>query len=151
MIKRMSLVMVIFAVILLSSAGIMRCDATELHDRVESFFKQVNDGKVSEAVDFIYSDNPWMNRAADAIQNIKTQMLNLDQIVGKYCAHKKLIEKVVAERFIYISYFVAYERQPLRFEFEFYKPKDKWMIYSFSFDDKIDLEVEESARLSTAL
>jgi hypothetical protein len=39
-----------------------------------------------------------------------------------------------------------FERQPVRLEFVFYRPKDKWIIYSYSFDDNIDEELIDFSR-----
>lgn len=33
-------------------------------------------------------------------------------------------------------------RTPIRFTFEFYKPKDSWVVYSFKYDDAFDDDVE---------
>jgi hypothetical protein len=45
------------------------------------------------------------------------------------------------------SYLVKYDRQPLRFIFKFYKPNDKWVLYSYALDDSLDDEIQEAAKL----
>ena len=52
----------------------------------------------------------------------------------------------VRGRFVHVTYLALYDRQPVRMEFQFYRPKDEWIIYSFSFDVKFDDEVEAMAR-----
>lgn len=114
--------------------------------KIEEFFAKIKEGKVEDAVDFIYSENPWIIQNIDAVQNLKNQMMGLDKMIGKYQAHEKLIEKKVADRFVYLYYFVAYERQPVRFIFEYYKAADRWTIYSFSFDADLVEEIEDLAK-----
>ena len=42
---------------------------------------------------------------------------------------------------------MKYDRQPFRYIFEFYKPNEKWMLYSFKIDSEIDSEIEQSAKI----
>lgn len=45
------------------------------------------------------------------------------------------------------SYLLRYDRQLIRFTFQFYKPDKEWMLYSLSFDVTLDDEVEEAAKM----
>lgn len=113
---------------------------------IQAFIAMLKAGKSSEAVDKLYSGNPWMSNSSDAIQNVRTQLGSLDKMVGKLRNHEKLQDIEVGARFRYVSYLAAFDRQPVRFIFEFYKPEDTWMLFSFSFDDELDDDVEKSAR-----
>ncbi len=124
------------------------CYAESYDDKIVQFFKLIQEDKPSEAIDFIYSENPWFSQKSDAIQDVKMKFTNMKSFVGNYNSYEKIFEHTIANRFVHISYFVAYDRQPLRFNFQFYKPKDQWSIYSFSFDDELIKELEESARLA---
>lgn len=112
----------------------------------EAFIALVQANNVSEAVDQLYGSNPWLGKSSDAVTNVKNQLASAPKLVGALKNHEKLQEISVGSRFKYISYLAAYERQPVRFVFEFYKPQDKWMIFSFSFDDKLDDNIEERAQ-----
>jgi hypothetical protein len=46
-----------------------------------------------------------------------------------------------------ITYIVKYDREPLRFTFFFYKPKDVWRVSNFSYDENISDELEEAAKV----
>lgn len=113
---------------------------------VEKFFSLYEAGKTTEAVDAIYGSNKWMTQKADAIHNVKTQLQNLTSLVGEYQGKIKLGEKDLEDRLVYVSYLVLYDRQPVRLEFVFYRPKEDWIIYSFSFDDEIDEELQAAGR-----
>ncbi|SEB08190.1 hypothetical protein [Marinobacterium iners] len=113
---------------------------------IDKFFKLYEEGRIVEAVDSIYSTNKWMSNKSDEIQNVKTQMQNLQTLVGEYHGKVKLGEESLEDRLTYISYLTMFERQPVRLEFVFYRPKDKWIIYSYSFDDNIDEELIDFSR-----
>lgn len=113
------------------------------HGRVNTFFSVVKAGKVEEAADFILSDNPWVQKMPRKVQGMKTELTKLNKMMGSYQSHEKLLEKVVANRYAYLYYFVCYDRQPLRFCFTFYKPKDEWMILNLEFNPDIDEKIAE--------
>ena len=124
--------------------------AESYHDRIDNFFLMLIKGQDVEAVDYIYTGNPWLSKASDAVKNVKNQIVSMKNLVGGLKNYVKLQEITVGGRFVYLNYMAAYERQPIRFEFEFYKPQEQWMVFSFSFDDKLDVQIQENARAQLA-
>jgi len=61
-----------------------------------------------------------------------------------------ILKKVLGDRLIYMYYLVAYDRQPFKFEFQFYRPGDKWVVQNFSFSDKITEDIQEFAKYDLA-
>jgi hypothetical protein len=120
--------------------------AADYEQTIEKFIGMLKAGQAEEAVDFLYGTNPWMSRKSDAVQNVRSRLGSINQMVGSLKNHEKLQELPLGTRFVYLSYLAAYERQPIRFEFEFYKPTDTWIIFSFSFDDKLDDDIEQQAK-----
>jgi hypothetical protein len=49
-----------------------------------------------------------------------------------------------ADCFSIQTYLLKYDRQPLRLTFKLYKPGDKWIMYSFSYDDTLDEDLEKA-------
>jgi hypothetical protein len=128
--------------------------ATSYEEAVEQFFTQLKDNKVDEALDQLYSSNPWMGRRKDNVTNLKTQLKQVTAVTGEYREHQLLTRQELGGRLVYLSYFVAYERQPFRFEFQFYKPADTWVTYSFHIDENLADELTthgraEALRLNT--
>jgi hypothetical protein len=113
---------------------------------IDKFFKLYESGKIIEAVDSIYSTNKWVVNKQDDIQNVKTQMQNLQSLVGEYHGKVKLGKEDLENRLVYVSYLALFERQPVRLEFVFYRSKEDWIVYSFSFDDSIDDELIDYSR-----
>ncbi|GAA0859654.1 hypothetical protein [Aliiglaciecola litoralis] len=113
---------------------------------IDKFFQLYEAGKVTDAVDSIYSTNKWILQKTDDIQNVKTQLQSLQSLVGEYHGKVKLGSEDLKDRLVYVSYLTMFERQPVRLEFVFYRPKEDWVIYSFSFDDTIDDELTDFSR-----
>ncbi|MBH8556486.1 hypothetical protein [Hymenobacter negativus] len=115
---------------------------------VDKFFKEYTRGP-AKAVETLYTTNPWALRNRDAIDQIKNEINKLTpDYVGQYRGYELIVKRQVATSFVLHSYLVRYDRQPLRFTFEFYKAEDKWFLYSFQFDSNLDNELEESAKLN---
>ncbi len=134
---------IISVLLLILSAPVF---AGDYKAEIQKFFTLYESGKKVEAVDSIYSTNPWMSSAADSIQNIKTQLQGIEKLVGNYNGKEFVDELNVKDRFVHVTYLALYDRQPVRMEFQFYKPMSDWIIYSFSFDVNFDDEIEAGAR-----
>ncbi len=115
---------------------------------VDQFFEEFENKGSSVALDNLYKPNKWIARNADAISQLKSQIEGLNEdYVGKYYGYEFLLEKQLADSYILMSYLVKYDRQPIRFTFQFYKPNKEWVIQSFIFDGDMDEEVKEAAKL----
>jgi hypothetical protein len=119
--------------------------AADYGSQIDRFFTNFKAGKITEALAELYSTNRWAANS-DSVQNLRTQLVGLEKLLGALKSSEKLQEIKVGTRFVYVSYIVLYERQPIRMEFEFFRPADDWVILSFAFDDKIDDDVENVAR-----
>jgi hypothetical protein len=120
---------------------------SETQNLLDNFFKayEKDSGK---AVKELYATNKWTERAKDDIEKI-VGIVNgfTESYMGKYNGYEIITTKKFSESFILYSYLVKYDRQPIRFIFKFYKPSDKWVLYSFALDDDLDNEIQEAAKL----
>jgi hypothetical protein len=120
---------------------------TKPDDILKSFFTEYNISPAT-AVENIYSTNIWTSRIRDGIDQIKNEVNKYTiDYVGKYYGYELITKKPLSESFVLYSYMIKYDRQPMRFIFKFYKPNDKWVLYSFKIDSNLDDELEESAKL----
>lgn len=124
--------------------------ADEYPMQVSRFFHLLQQGKSGEAIDSIYSTNQWISLESDSIVQIKGQLQNLSKLVGDYNGYILIDENSIKDRFVHVTYLALYDRQPVRVEFQFYRPTDTWKIYSFSFDTEFDKEVESETRKKIA-
>ncbi len=115
---------------------------------INTFFTtyQANAGK---AVKDLYETNKWTTLIQEDVDKIiRTVNGFTPSYMGEYYGYEVITNKKFSESFILYSYMVKYDRQPIRFIFKFYKPKDKWVLYSFALDDNLDDELEEAAQLN---
>ncbi|MCF8332257.1 MAG: hypothetical protein K9H84_07380 [Bacteroidales bacterium] len=115
---------------------------------VEQFFGEYQKKGAGTAIDNLYSTSQWISKKSDAIIQLKNKLEGLNEdYVGKYYGYEPIVEKKLSESYLLMSYLVKYDRQPIRFTFQFYKPDEEWVIYSFQFDSSISDEIEEAAKL----
>ena len=72
---------IIIVVLVLGSGNTF---AGSYQDEIDKFFSLYEKGQKNEAVDSIYSTNPWVAAAKDQIQNVRNQLLSIDKLVGQY-------------------------------------------------------------------
>lgn len=119
--------------------------AADYQQEIDKFFKLYQAGKITEAIDSVYSTNEYVSAIPDQIKNVKTQLSALEGLVGQVHHISKLDTFLVGDAFVYVTYLATYDRQPVRYEFQFFKVKEGWRIYSFSFDDDLS-EIQSQAR-----
>lgn len=95
------------------------------------------------ALDYIFNTNPWLKSNESGTNNVKSQIKEYETLLGEYVGYKKLSEEILGESFAYVVYMVKYERQPLRFIFQYYKAKDTWMLYNIKYDEGIIDELKK--------
>jgi hypothetical protein len=109
---------------------------------IDQFFTLYDDNPTA-ALDYIYNTTPWVDSQGDGVKSLKGKLENLIELIGSYNGKEFIADATLGECFSMFVYLVKYDRQPLRFTFKFYKPNDKWILYSFSYDDSIDDDLEE--------
>lgn len=109
------------------------------------FFKGVQEEKYKEAMDQMWATNLYSPGMKDTLTQITTQLVSTTSTVGKYRGNNLVVKKEWAGRYAYLYYFVAFDRQPLKFEFHCYKASDKWVLQNFMFSDKVTADFAEAA------
>lgn len=133
--------------IFLSTVYTVSIAQTTPDNLLKKFFTEYSK-QPSVAVENLYLSNPWAARTKDAIEQMKNEVNRYTiDYVGPYYGNELITKKQFSESLVLYSYLLKYERQPLRFIFKFYKPNDKWLLYSLKIDGDVDDELEQSARL----
>lgn len=94
------------------------------------------------AFDYIFGTNKWMEGDVAGTATVKQQINNISTQLGEYIGYEKISEKYLGKDMVYVVYIVKYERQPLRFLFQYYKPKDTWMLFSVKYDENLQEELK---------
>ena len=137
---------IVFFILMFSATGILFAQSSP-QSLINDFF-ETYEKDAGKAVKGLYSTNIWTERIKDDIDKIIGTVNGFtESYMGKYYGYELITSKKFAESFILYSYLVKYDRQPLRFIFKFYKPNDKWVLYSYALDDSLDDEIQEAAKL----
>ncbi len=137
---------IVFFILMFSATGILFAQSSP-QSLINDFF-ETYEKDAGKAVKDLYSTNIWTERIKDDIDKIIGTVNGFtESYMGKYYGYELITSKKFAESFILYSYLVKYDRQPLRFIFKFYKPNDKWVLYSYALDDSLDDEIQEAAKL----
>lgn len=112
----------------------------------EQFFALLKDNKPVEAVNSVWSSNSWMERKQDAADKLRSGLTNAISLIGQYHGFELLSRRQMGNRLVYMSFVAYYDRQPMRFEFEFYRADQTWALYTLSYDDNLDEELKNAGR-----
>jgi hypothetical protein len=99
-----------------------------------------------KAVDYAFSTNKWFDRQQDGVANLKNKLKNLVDLCGEYYGFEVLSDRSAGQSVRMITYIIKYDREPIRFSFLLYKPKDKWQVNNLSFDEDIDNDLSEATK-----
>ena len=133
-------------VLLISTSGSLFAQAKP-QDLIDAFFATY-EKDAGKAVKELYATNKWTDRVKDDIDKVVGTINGFtESYMAKYYGYELITKKKFAESFELYSYLIKYDRQPIRFIFKFYKPNDKWVLYSYAFDDSLDDEIQEAAKL----
>jgi hypothetical protein len=108
-------------------------------------FFEIYTAKPMDAIDYLFSDVKKIRQVSDDITAIKKNLkMTIDQ-GGVNNGYELITEKNVGNNFKLQSYMVKYDKQPVRFIFIYYRPKDAWKIYTFQFNTNMDEELTSAA------
>lgn len=135
------------AVAALLTIGALNSKAQEPTDVwVTEFFAGVEKGNIDPALTRLFSHMVNQASASDAVENLRGQLTSTIKLIGDYHGYRKLARRDLGGALVIEDYMVLYDRQPLRFRFEFYRADKEWSLYSFSFDADLDEDLEEAIK-----
>lgn len=125
-----------------ASFGADSIDRMGYYKIMDRFFDLVREGKPGEAIDAIYGTSPYRDKIADQVASLRAQFVSSSATsFGAYHSHETLIDREIAGRYAYLYVFVAYDRQPLKMEFHFYRANDTWVLQKFSYSADVDDDI----------
>ena len=113
---------------------------------IDNFFKKYKNSPDS-AVEYLFGTNKYFSNPA-GIAQLKGKLDSMRQSLGGFIGHELIVEKTASPSLVLYSVLVKHEIQPVRFTFIFYRPHSDWIFYRFLFDDQMDLEMEDGAKIS---
>jgi len=138
-----------FIILLLMScapkSSVVVTNDPELERLISQFFQKYEKDGPTEAVDFIFKTNRDVTKSK--LTELQDKLSSISLLAGRYNGYEQITVQKSSRSLVYYSYLVKHEKLPIRFIFIFYKPKDKWIIYKFKFDDELDTELEQSGKV----
>jgi len=131
----------VFALAASALAGPAAAQQSDYHAISDRFFALVAEKKPTEAVDYVFGTNPWLEKVPDQMANVRSQFAGLEPLVGAYVDREALVDSQVSSRYAYMYVLAYYERQPIKIEFHFYRPKDEWVLLNFYFHSDLTDEL----------
>lgn len=115
---------------------------------INTFFVKYETNGPSAAIDYVFSTNSSTDSAlARKIDELKYQLNSNIPTFGEYNGHELITQKSIGDNFVLYSYIVKYSRQPIRFTFLLYNPKNKWSLYKFASDTELESELEDAGKI----
>ncbi|WP_203259007.1 hypothetical protein [Hyunsoonleella ulvae] len=127
------------------STNILKAQAST--EEITTEFFKTYEKSPEKAIENIFSTNKWVEESKEALENTKFNLTSGIKSMGNYNGYEKIVEKSVGENYKLVCFMLKYDREPIRFSFIFYRPKDKWQMQSIAFDGGLSDELEESGKV----
>lgn len=137
----------ILIVILLTTA-LVTCSTgssspAETQKVVDVFFQEYKTSSKTAIVNLL-GKNRWIT--LDDANKVAGQIGALAAELGAFKGGEKVGENTFGKSMLQYVYLAKYERQPVKFTFRFYKPNDKWELYSFNYEIDFIGELDEAGK-----
>lgn len=144
--KKAALFTILFACItffIIKSSADSGTSAKSPEEQIEQFFKVYKDDPHRAVLQLLQT-----NKNIDIENsNVSEQLKDIVGKIGNYNGNDLIIKRKAGDSMTLYSYLAKHDAQPLRVTFIFYKPKEDWKIYDFSFDTEVDDELKRAADL----
>lgn len=114
---------------------------------VKQFFEILTSKGSEEAVSSFFRTNKYMSVAEAQINTLASRLGESIELLGEFYTYELITKAELNESYKIYSYLVKFDRQPLRFNFSFYRPNDTWVAMNFEFNDSFDEELKEAIKL----
>lgn len=122
-------------------------DEASYDELVDRFFATLAEENGAEkALDDLYATTPYAESLQEALTGMKEQFGKFPTVMGALHGHERVTAKEITDRFAHVWELAYFDRQPLSFYFTFYRPKDRWQIYSMDYSGDLPALVKEMAR-----
>lgn len=114
---------------------------------IEDFFENVKSGNYNASLKGLLSKNKNIDLLDSLTISLENKFAAINESSGKFMSKRLLRQKELESDLGVYVYLVKYEKKFYRFTFTFYNNDVEVKLYKFSFDDTIDVEIEEGIKL----
>ena len=136
--------LMLICLIFLISANVFAADAgfssrREIKEFCQMVVTYVKDGKIGFGFELIRQQWLFPMSEIDSIQEQTTgQLSGVTGRFGNPFSTAFIREEQVSDVVVRYTYVVLYDKHLIRWIFTFYRPRDRWLLNSFKWDDTID-------------
>lgn len=136
---------IVFLTFLIFSPWLTELNAQNSEKKILTEFFSIFETSPMKAFDYAFSTNKWLEQNVEGIEAVKSKFKELLPMIGDYYGYEIIAQKNAGINLKLVSCLLRYDRQPVRFIFLFYKPKDKWQVQNFNWDIDVDDDLKEAA------
>lgn len=114
---------------------------------VNSFFEEIKVGNFKNALSTVLSKNENIDLSDSLTIGLVRKFNSINELSGRFMSYRLLRKKELDNDLGVYVYLVKYEKKFYRFTFTFYNNDLAVKVYKFSFDDVVDVELEEGMKL----
>lgn len=114
-------------------------DGIEARSYCEAVIDHVAKDQIKEAFVLIGSQWPFpVVELKEVQEQAEKNQVFVEERFGQPCGYRLVKEEVVSEVCLRYTYVIKHEKHLVRWQFVFYKAKDRWQLNSFKWDDAIE-------------
>jgi hypothetical protein len=114
---------------------------------IRSFFADVQSGNYKRSLHDLLSKNENIDLQDSLTLQLENKFGVINEVSGRFVSERLLRKKELGDDLGVYVYLVKYEKKFYRFVFTFYNNGSSVKVYKFSFDDAIDIELEDGMKL----
>jgi len=125
--------LVLSFILIISTPTVHAEDGADHLQQISSFFALIKKGQPKEAAEDLLSTNMEASSRMENKLSVENGLERMKDTLGAFKDFNIIREKKIGDRIVYVLAFALYEKQPVRFEFIFYKPEEKWLFLNVNF------------------
>lgn len=111
-------------------------------DFIEVFFKNLKEHSFKRSLEVFFKDTPYVQPSD--YRELVGKYAEIELQIGKFNGYELLVRKDVGTRYVIAYYVALYDRQPIVFKFQFYRPAAAWRAQQIEFGTDLDEWLEKS-------
>jgi hypothetical protein len=107
------------------------------------FFSLYEDSGSTKALAYIFATNKNIDPNAEEFVKLVNQLQHVSQEFGRFHGADLISRNQAGANLVMYIFLGKHEIAPLTFKLLFYKPRDRWQLQNFRFDNNIDEELDK--------
>ena len=118
----------------------------EPEEIINEFSKHLVESEFEAAVAELFANAPESSGAKVSALKLTAQLQNMTDGGGPYYGADLIVEQKMGERLVSFVYLARYEKGPIRFQFRFYRPNERWIFQSLHYSDKLEQQFSTAVK-----